>query len=77
MRMTDSDSLELVDAIVSAVDTERNDEIERVRAALASVGLDQAFTDEIRLSGVPSTTWQRCEFCGDAIDDFEISQEAA
>jgi hypothetical protein len=69
--------VDLVDAIAAAVDTDRTDEVRRVSAALDRFGLADAFNDELRLSGLPSTTWQRCEFCGDAIDDFEISQEAA
>ncbi|MGB5756846.1 MAG: hypothetical protein WBM50_08030 [Acidimicrobiales bacterium] len=72
-----SDLVELVDAIVAAVDLDRADEINRVGAALDQLGLADSFADELRLSGVPSTTWQRCEYCGDAIDQFEISEEAA
>jgi len=69
--------VELVDAIAAAVDLDRTDEIRRVDAALDHLGLSEWFNDELRLSGVPSTTWQRCEFCGEVIDDFEISQEVA
>ena len=72
-----SDLVELVDAIVEAVDTDRADQIHRVRAALEHFNLAETFTDELRLSGVPSATWQRCEFCGEVIDDFETSKEAA
>jgi hypothetical protein len=72
-----NDLVELVDAIVAAVDLDRAEEVRRVSAALDHLGLVDSFNDELRLSGVPSTTWQRCEFCGDAVDQFEISEEAA
>jgi hypothetical protein len=48
---------ELVDAIVGAIDTDRTDEVRRVQDSLEPFGLDDAFADEIRLSGVPS----RCD----------------
>ncbi len=54
MRVVDSEAVELVDAIVAAVDVDRTDEVNRVRAALQHLGLDQAFADEVRLSGLPS-----------------------
>jgi hypothetical protein len=48
---------ELVDAIVGAIDANRTDEVRRVQDSLEPFGLDDAFIDEIRLSGVPS----RCD----------------
>ena len=69
--------VELVDAIVSAVDLDRSDAITRVQAALQYLELDRAFADELRLSGVPSITWQRCQFCSEVIDEHNIAEEAA
>ena len=53
----DPDLTELVDAIVGAIDTNRSEEVERLQGALEPFGLGDAFTDEVRLSGVPS----RCD----------------
>lgn len=69
--------IELVDAIVQAVDTDRADQVRRLQAALEYLDLAETFSIELRLSGVPSATWQRCEFCGEVVDDFETSKEAA
>jgi len=49
--------VELIDAIAAAVDIDRPEEVERVRWALDFWGLGDAFSDEVRLSGVPS----RCD----------------
>ncbi|MEM9656629.1 MAG: hypothetical protein AAGA65_31430 [Actinomycetota bacterium] len=47
----DPDLVELVDAVVSAVDTDRSWEIERVAAALEPFGGAALFGDELRLNG--------------------------
>ena len=48
---------ELVDSVVAAIDTNRVEEVARVRSAFEFVRLDEAFRQELRLSGVPS----RCD----------------
>lgn len=70
-------ALELVDAIAQAVDLDRTSEVDRVRRALEPLGLGDTFNDELRLSGVPSLTWGRCEFCSDVVDSLEIAGEVA
>lgn len=75
MRLSDVEALELVDAIVAAVDVDRADEVRRTRVALECLGLAGAFNDELRLAGVPSASWQRCQFCSEVIDEFEAAQE--
>ena len=53
-------ALDLVDAIVSAVDLNRSPEVDRIRAALEALGLDGIFQAELRLSGVPSVCNGEC-----------------
>ncbi|MEM9655861.1 MAG: hypothetical protein AAGA65_27495 [Actinomycetota bacterium] len=53
---------EIVDSIVGAVDLNRSAEIERVRLALETIGLDVAFQSELRLTGVPSVCDGECWF---------------
>ena len=54
---------ELVDAIVEAVDIGRTAEVERLRVALGSVGLADAFDAELRLSGLVSCSdWISCDY---------------
>jgi len=69
--------LELVDAVAAAVDADRATEVDRVRAALEPLGLDEAFTFELRLSGVGSLTWGRCEFCSDVLAELDASEGVA
>jgi len=59
---------ELVDAIVAAVDLDRSDEVIRLTSALGCLGLDEAFADELRLSGVPSATWGLCPLCSEVVE---------
>jgi len=51
---------ELVDAVVAAVDTSRSDEIDRLQALFETIGLADAFRDELRLAGVPSICNGEC-----------------
>lgn len=51
--LTPTQAVDLVDAIVCAVDLGRSHEVERVRGALVPLGLDRVFVDELRLNG----TW--------------------
>lgn len=51
----DPDLVELIDAVVSAVDTDRSWEVERVAAALEPFGGGALFGDELRLNGTGST----------------------
>ncbi|MEM9561085.1 MAG: hypothetical protein AAGA93_00620 [Actinomycetota bacterium] len=73
----DRDGQELVDAVAAAVDTDRWSEVERVRAALEPFGLAGDFADELRLFGVGSNTWGRCEFCGDVVAEMDADAEVA
>ena len=52
--VVDRDLVDLVDALVAAVDTARSWEIERLQTALASFGADNLFADELRLNGSAS-----------------------
>lgn len=56
----DDTAQELVDSIVAAVDLGRATEIEHVRRALEPLGLSEAFTSELRLSGVESVCHGDC-----------------
>lgn len=51
---------ELVDSVVAAIDANRSEEVEQVRRALEPFGLAEAFTDELRLSGVGSVCNGEC-----------------
>ncbi len=50
----DQDLVDLVDALVAAVDTARTWEVERVQAALVPLGAGGLFADELRLNGTAS-----------------------
>ena len=50
----DRDLVDLVDALVAAVDTARTWEVERVQAALTTLGAAAIFAEELRLNGVAS-----------------------
>ena len=54
----DRDLVDLVDALVAAVDTARSWEVERVQAALAPFGAATIFAHELRLNGMSS-----CDEC--------------
>jgi hypothetical protein len=58
-RLADTDLVDLVDAVVAAVDTDRTWELERVAEALAPFGGTALFTEELRLNGLAS-----CQTCG-------------
>ena len=60
-RLADQDLLDLVDALVAAIDTDRSWELERVTSALEPFGGSALFTEELRLNGVASC--QRCDLC--------------
>ena len=64
--LSERQAIELVDALAGAVDLQRSNEIERLRAALVPLGLDRRLTDEIRLTG----TWSSC--AGDCWADDEV-----
>ncbi|MEM9655650.1 MAG: hypothetical protein AAGA65_26425 [Actinomycetota bacterium] len=52
--------VELVDALVVAVDLDRASEVDRVTRALEPFGASRLFTDELRLNGTPSSeSWER------------------
>jgi hypothetical protein len=51
----DPDLLELIDALVSAVDIDRSWEVERVAAALEPFGGATLFSGELRLNGAGSS----------------------
>ncbi len=51
---------DLVDSIVSAVDTSRHFEVEQVHRALEALGLEGVFRDELRLLGVGSVCNGEC-----------------
>ena len=53
-RLSDPDLVELVDAIVAAVDPARDFEIARLRSALEPFGGSTLFVDELRLN---ATGW--------------------
>jgi hypothetical protein len=52
----DKDLVDLVDAIVAAIDLARTWEVEQVRTVLAGLGAERAFTEELRLNG----RWSEC-----------------
>ena len=53
-----TDLIHLVDALVEAVDTDREDAVERVRSALEPFGASAMFATELRLNGQSSEqTW--------------------
>ncbi|MGB5756538.1 MAG: hypothetical protein WBM50_06460 [Acidimicrobiales bacterium] len=56
--VVDRDLVDLVDALVAAVDTARSWEVERVHAALAPFGAAALFAEELRLNGTAS-----CDEC--------------
>ena len=49
--VTDPLVVELVDALVEAIDTDRDEAVERVRSALAPFGGSGLFSAEMRLNG--------------------------
>ena len=75
--IADTAAQEVVDALAAAIDIDRGAEVRRVQRALEPFGLDEAFSEELRLSGVPSVAWRCCMHCSGIIDDFETSREAA
>jgi len=56
--VVDRDLVDLVDALVAAVDTARTWEVEQVQAAVAPFGGSGLFASELRLNGTAS-----CEQC--------------
>ncbi|MGH1488195.1 MAG: hypothetical protein ACRBK7_02185 [Acidimicrobiales bacterium] len=63
---TTADQLELVDlvdALVQAIDLDRTEEVDRIREALEPFGAVDMFNDELRLNGSPSSECGPCE-CG-------------
>jgi len=73
----DQTNLDLVDAVVAALDSDRSAEVERVRSAFEPFGLDEAFVIELRLSGIASLTWERCEFCSDVLASLDAPEGRA
>jgi hypothetical protein len=65
------DDQELVDAIVAAIDLDRSTEVDRVQIALGPFGLADMFSEELRLSGVPSATWELCPLCSDVLEALD------
>ncbi len=59
-RIQDPALVDLVDSLVAAVDTDRNEEVERLREALEPFGAAGLFGDELRLNGAPSTECGSC-----------------
>ena len=53
-RLCNPDLVELVDALVEAVDLNRWAEIDRLRAALEPLGVAPMFDAELRLNGIAS-----------------------
>lgn len=58
----DAALVELIDAMVEAVDINRTAEIDRLRSALEPFGGNDLFITELRLSGTP-TSYEGC-ICG-------------
>jgi hypothetical protein len=54
--LSDLQARQLVDALVEAIDLGRSEEVDRVVAAMAPLGLDGPLTEELRLSGTWSET---------------------
>ena len=52
--VADPELLDLVDALVEAIDTNRSHETDRVRSALEPFGGAALFDAELRLNGAPS-----------------------
>ncbi|MEM9656441.1 MAG: hypothetical protein AAGA65_30475 [Actinomycetota bacterium] len=65
-RLADPQLLELVDALVEAIDTNRLHETQRVRSALEPFGGTNLFDAELRLNGCPSID-QDCICGGDQL----------
>lgn len=60
-RPLDVELIELVDAIVAAIDTARSIDVDRVRCALEPFGGSVMFIDELRLNGLDSLSeWCIC-----------------
>lgn len=59
-RIQDPTLIDLVDSLVAAVDTDRSEEVARLREALEPFGAAGLFGDELRLNGAPST---ECSLC--------------
>ncbi len=59
--IADPQLLDLVDALVEAIDINRMSETQRVRSALEPFGATALFDAELRLNGAPSTDeWCIC-----------------
>lgn len=54
IHLTDPQLVDLVDALVEAIDTNRLNETQRVRSALEPFGVTGLFDAELRLNGAPS-----------------------
>ena len=67
-RTQDPTLVELVDALVEAIDTDRSDAIERLRDALDPFGAAGLFDAELRLNGL-SGSGALCSLCGFDLDD--------
>ena len=61
-RLADPQLVDLVDALVEAIDLNRHHETQRVRSALEPFGASELFDVEMRLNGVPSV--DECCICG-------------
>ena len=64
----DPDLVDLIDALVEAVDASRWDEIARLRDALAPLGAVELFDAELRLNGHASAEHACC--FGECVDDL-------
>lgn len=69
-RLVDQDLVELVDAVVSAVDVARWDEVQRVREAFEPFDGADLFQAELRLNGRASSELP-CMVCG--FDQWEAA----
>ncbi len=60
-RIADPELLDLVDALVEAIDINRAHETDRLRSALEPFGATKLFEAELRLNGTPSVIeWCIC-----------------
>jgi DNA-binding GntR family transcriptional regulator len=59
-RLADPQLVELVDALVAAIDSDRTEEVNRVRSALEPFGATRLFDAELRLNGTPTTEHVCC-----------------